>query len=784
MFIWAIILNLFIISFSQINDISKQTILNNSFIQILNFIKNTISVDELTQNHFLICKNIIYSMNYDKLYDLFENSGKQISDIGNFWDCVARNLSYHIINNVKKNIDNEDKAILFLRKKYSDFGLCIPSECIEVLNDFINSEYYKDIYSIKNTSIFSYIPFLNGSKKKQKHYKLEKTEIVSVVFIVLILFLLFIKIFTPIIFGTCLYKYSYLKYSKGNNYISIEDNLTDDDEELNDDNDNDDDNVQFFRKSKLNEMKNEKENIHKNSALKSVVFKKHIQSFFSININLDLLLSHKNFLYNNNLLEPISFFKSITLFILFYNESFFALINLPIKNNTNEKFYYSLPMIFIKFSTFFSDVYITLEGFLFVYKLFNYIIKHHNHQNFGYTLLFFYTKTIPKIITCICVFFIFNIGLRVIEENFDLSPFVEYIGVKHQKECLLNLSYIFIPFKLQYTNNNSCLNRLYELCYKYMYINLNIQISITFSLFIIYLIFKFQDELFDKLILLLFLLNTLLSPFSCHHYIGDKFNFYILNGETCTTKLTHLFLNKFFFGMLFGIIYFYHNDIISQTPLGKIYFKDKYIPFSYCRKIMKFLDNNSPGLKIICVIISILMQILISSIFIFYERASKDLTFNTKGFDWVLIDNYEKKLFILFFMFMLINLLFMNKISNSMIYKWLIFNLVSRSSFSIFCTMHMLIYFIYSNYYIKIYLNFYNIIFIAISHFIICLFINIIFTILTEQSLKIICKNTFGELQNRLDMKTADLKAIIKSNYKNQNKISDNSLGDDTFELS
>ena len=27
-------------------------------------------------------------------------------------------------------------------------------------------------------------------------------------------------------------------------------------------------------------------------------------------------------------------------------------------------------------------------------------------------------------------------------------------------------------------------------------------------------------------------------------------------------------------------------------------------------------------------------------------------------------------------------------------------------------------------------------------------------------------KNTFGELQNRLDMKTADLKAIIKSNFK------------------
>ena len=44
-----------------------------------------------------------------------------------------------------------------------------------------------------------------------------------------------------------------------------------------------------------------------------------------------------------------------------------------IKNVTNAKFYYRYPMIWVKFSTFFIDVYIALEGFLFAYKLFNYI---------------------------------------------------------------------------------------------------------------------------------------------------------------------------------------------------------------------------------------------------------------------------------------------------------------------------------------------------------------------------------------------------------------------------
>lgn len=772
------ILSLIIISLYLTNDISKQAILNNSLNEILNIINNNLSSDELKQIHFNTCKNMITSMNYYRLNELIQNSGKQPSDIGNFWDCVARNYSYYIINNIKNNKNVENKAILYLKKNYSDFGLCIPAECNDTLYDFVNSKYFKTTYLITQSYIFSYVPLANGEKRKNNN-KINISEMISIIILVLILFLLSVKILIPLIFGTCLYKYSYLKNSKGNNYISVEDNLTDDDEELFDD----DDNVQLFRASKLSEMKKEEEENNKNKTLKSVIFRKHIQSFFSININLDLLISHKNFLYNNDLLQPISFFKSITLFLLFYNESFFALINLQMKNSTNEKFYYSSPMMWVKYSTFFIDVYIALEGFLFSYKLFNYIIKHHNYNKFGYTLLYFYIKTIPKIITCICVFFIFNIGSKLVNEKLNLSPFVEYIRIKHNKKCVLNLSYIFVPFKLQYSENNSCIERYFNLCYKYMYINLNIQISITFFLIIIYLVFKFKDELFDKLILLLFILNSLLGPISCHHYLGEKFSIEIFSGETCTIKYSHLFLNKFFFGMLVGIIYFYHNDIVSQTPLGKIYFKDKFFPFSYCRKFMEFLDKTSPGIKIIFVIVSILMQILLSSIFIFYERANKDLIFNIKGFIWILFDNYEKKVFIIFFMFMLLNLLFMNKVSNSMIYQWLIFNLISRSSFSMFCTMEMLIYFIYSNYYIKIYLNFHNIIFMTISHFLICLFINVIFTLITEQSIKIICKNTFGEMQNRLDMKTADLKDIIKSNFNIQNQIVDNYLSD-SFELS
>ena len=93
MYIFSKNIYLIIISFSLNNDISKQTFLNNSINQILDIIKNNASYEELNQTHFDNCKNIIKSMDYNQLYELFDSSGKHYSDIGNFWDCITRNLS-------------------------------------------------------------------------------------------------------------------------------------------------------------------------------------------------------------------------------------------------------------------------------------------------------------------------------------------------------------------------------------------------------------------------------------------------------------------------------------------------------------------------------------------------------------------------------------------------------------------------------------------------------------------------------------------------------------------
>ena len=56
-------------------------------------------------------------------------------------------------------------------------------------------------------------------------------------------------------------------------------------------------------------------------------------------------------------------------------------------------------------------------------------------------------------------------------------------------------------------------------------------------------------------------------------------------------------------------------------------------------------------------------------------------------------------------------------------------------------------------------------------------FINVIFTLLNEQSIKIICKNTFGELQNKFGLKTGDLEAVVKSNFHKKTKNTENYSG-------
>ena len=174
MYIFSIIIYLIIISYSLTNDISKQTLLNNSIIQILDIIKNNTSYDELNLTHYNNCKKIITSMDYNQLYELFDNSGKHYSDIGNFWDCIARNLSYHIINNHIDIVNTKDKAILYLKKNYLDFGLCVPIECNNTVYDFVNSKYYKNNYLVTNSSIFSYIS--SNINKEKRESSLERYQ--------------------------------------------------------------------------------------------------------------------------------------------------------------------------------------------------------------------------------------------------------------------------------------------------------------------------------------------------------------------------------------------------------------------------------------------------------------------------------------------------------------------------------------------------------------------------------------------------------------------------------
>ena len=753
------------------NIYSAHSLLTNSTSEIYKILNDSISnLGEEEKSNLDVCQEALNSLSYKQLLDLFENSGKGPSDIGKYAECIASNNSYYLINNHYKILDNSSNVIHYLQKNFSNYGLCAPIECNNTVFDYFTSKSYLSSFGLINSTIYasypndvntnsentakkSFFSFYQSFTENLSNNNLSSEEIIAIILYIALGLLLLIKIVVPIVMGTCCLKHSYLKYTKNNNYNPGEDKEENDDEELNNEDDDDDD-KNLFKNNLIDE------GIPKDKLIRSIIFKKHLQSFFSFNLNFSLLIKNKNFLYNDNYLQPISLLKSMTLLFIFYNESFNTLIKLPIKNNEDEKFFLRKSMIFVKYTTLCMNIYVMLEGFLYSYKLLYYIKTHYNPRKLALTFFLFYTKTIPKMLTCIISFFIFNVGIQLITEKklFNFSPFVQYFESNYNKRCLASLSYIFLPFKLHYCKNTMHPTRYFDICFKYIYININIQICITFLTIIIYFMFKFKNNLFDIVILIIFGVNTVFSPLTCRHLrTNAKMNITIFAGEVCTLKYPHLFINGFFFGAMGGVIYFYFIDILSESPLQRLFYKEKYTPFYYCLYLMKTLDTFGGNIKTIFILACISMQIFISSIFVIYEESMSSLIFNVARNDWGIIENYEKKLFLFFFMVMTLMFLFLNKTANSSFYKWVICKLISRTSFGIFCSMEVVISFIYSTYQLRIFLNFHNTFYMCISLFVICLAISSLFTILTEQSFKIICKNTFGYIQLVEDTKNRNI---------------------------
>ena len=203
-----------------------------------------------------------------------------------------------------------------------------------------------------------------------------------------------------------------------------------------------------------------------------------------------------------------------------------------------------------------------------------------------------------------------------------------------------------------------------------------------------------------------------------------------------------------------GIIYFYYIDTLTKHPLITF---DDYAPFTICFRIGKFLDTRKFGIKVIISFICLFIIIALTSWFyfkvLFFEK-NGNLLFNIDSIIYRLIDTYEKQIFLISSLVLILILLF-HREENwfKTFYSNGIFIFIGRSSHFMLCTMDFIISMFYCLYNIVLSMDFMSTLIFALGQFCLCFFINVILNVLVEQPVKIIIKKLIGNKENNADNK-------------------------------
>ena len=220
--------------FSYAKSINEFSLLNDSFsfaldkIYEINSTYNTSSIDAYTKCRDKV-SGLINGTEEDKtlLYELINNSGKSMSDLGLFHQCITSNNTYFLLEynytleklyETLEGDDDQKRLISFLNSTTFFYGLCVIDECSAFVNTFFNDKNTSDYLSIEKFSVYK-----GGS------YDEPTNKIVFYVLSIFLTVLLFIKLLTGLISFCCINK------KGGKSSKSFDDSLLDDDSDSDDD---------------------------------------------------------------------------------------------------------------------------------------------------------------------------------------------------------------------------------------------------------------------------------------------------------------------------------------------------------------------------------------------------------------------------------------------------------------------------------------------------------------------------------------------------------------------
>jgi len=690
-----------------------------------------------------------------------------ISDFNKETECIEKNLTYFLFyyelsKNVYLNESKEKEILKFLNNNNFTTGICIPSNC----SIFIEKNLFNNTKNLINESIINFLNtsintstlhYIKNEKNKQNNEK--KYRSVIICFIIYIIFRILITIR-----GECIYQQDKDDLIKIIPHKEIE-------------KENEEESSQTFTENSSNEIDN---NINSNeekskskSNMKDDLFDKSNKSFiyevkekkgfyFYFNIFRNIgIYNSKNEMkwFRDENLELVNLFRSFFLFLCVLDYQIYTTFKHPTRDFFNRQFYTDLNLIFIKFISFSTICYVTLDGFLLSFKFLNFY-KHYCIERKKLISEVFYKfiiMCIPKIILYYSNFYLVHyFVLDFINFFFKLNAWQEYHFIDHSSiKCFSNEHWKYI-FNFYSFSFNSLSNKFND-CHKIFFIYQNEFVMLLFFIILFCILLHFKSKILEAIILFfIFFPLIIYSIFFIDKLKNeDIYDRNLISGEIYTLKYIYLFTGIYFIGILTGIGYFNYVDSISPSHVND------YIPFNFINKFSQLLYDISNLFKIILISFILLCVIIISSSYSFYHiingsNNEDQITFKIPLFLKYLYF-YDKIIIVLLFNLLLLTLLVMGETSFSKIGGLSLICFISRNGFTIFASYDYFIKIFYIVFEYQYCLSLSDNIFIAFGEFAFIIFLSCLFNVLFELPFRMILigltkpKNFINQKENKMN---------------------------------
>ena len=687
--------------------------------------------------------------NTDSLFKTIRYSGKSYPDYGDEEGCIGKDdekdifMLFSIYFDVDQGYGGKYKLLPFVKEGYSFYGLCIQKSCEEELLGFIQNDFNND--SLMNESY--HLDAFIHAPKEENNIKYKTRRIIYRILFYLIIAFMAARLIVGL-FGLNFFKEDDLDKKKKNSGSSSSSSSDDEEEEEEED---DDDNKKKNKQKKIEEeakkqlLVEKKEKIIPKKDLYPKLF--IIYKFCSIKTSFKNLVKRSGGLFEEKDLYLIIFFKVFSLLLKTLYMNIYLMTLTPSKELNNVDFFDNFLMVLIKYASFSDIIFILTESIIVAYKLMSFIRKYTNRNEEPSINLFinFFLRIIPSFVSTFLFFLIFYFLSEAMMDFLMEKSLFERTRMQHFRKDLINCyscmekAQNLIPFYMQYQNFNKILFDSKD-CFPFMIILVNMFYCYIFVIILTYISYKIKNIKCDYIFAILFGIYYIIpNNILCKAFQNEYFNSKFLFGETYSTKYTHLFINYYFLGFLIGLSIFYNNDITNENSLHN---SNIYKPFYFLQDIIGFIFLKSFWTKILIILLTIIVQFLLSLIFFVYSRfdLESNLEKEMNDFDHFIYLN-EKSVFALFFGLFLIVLY---TFKNEAIIKGLCNNIAviifNRIAHGYYALIEIMINYMLCFIELEVQLNITNIVFLTFGIIFYIMALNILLIVCFEIPIKILVK--------------------------------------------